>query len=305
MGSESPVCLLALGSIPLGRIDQCRGSEGHFQGRYVSPLPSCSGWRSPAKFQDWRGEEYHRATQFAPGSSSRRSSVHLQAGQNLTSKFSKHFVIASADGSKRRVAGRSTVSVVIRDDGISALCSSIGLDATRKHPGQLPPSEYGTNSDRCARRISPFGRREMAAIAAATADSDQTLPSQNGGGEKAPPTKPHPEVHPADVVQAQLKALRENDLATVFEFASPANKARTGPLLRFSEMLEGRAYNVMIGHASAEILSTITISSNRFQQRVVIKGNNGKQAIFQWSLSRQEEGPYESCWMTDAVRRDD
>ncbi|CAM6128236.1 unnamed protein product [Calypogeia fissa] len=304
MGSDGPVALLALGSIPLGRIDQCRGSEGYCPARYAGPLPSCSGWRSPVKFQDLNGEDYHRATLCTPVTPPRRSSLPLKTGQRLTSKFSTHLLIASAEGSKRRGAGRSTVSVV-REDGISALCSSIGLDATRKHPGQLPPSEYGTCSDRCARRISPFGRREMGVIAAATADSDQTLPSQNGGGEKAPPTKPHPEVHPADVVQAQLKALRENDLATVFEFASPTNKARTGPLLRFSEMLEGRAYNVMIEHASADILSTITISSNRFQQRVSIKGHNGKQATFQWSLSRQEEGPYEHCWMTDAVRRDD
>ncbi|KAL2634411.1 hypothetical protein R1flu_005890 [Riccia fluitans] len=70
-------------------------------------------------------------------------------------------------------------------------------------------------------------------------------------------------------------------------------------------MLEGRAYNVMIGHVKSEVLSTITISENRFQQRIVIEGATGNKATFQWSLSRQEEGPFESCWMTDAVRRDE
>jgi hypothetical protein len=160
MGSDGPVALLGLGSKPLGRFDQCLGSEGYCPAKYAGLLPSCSGWRSPVKFQDFHGEEYHRATLSIPATPPRRT----------------HFLTASAEGSKRRGAGRSTVSAA-RDDWILALCSSIGLDATRKHPGQLSP---GTCSDRCARRISPCRRREMAVIAAATADSDQTLPSQNG-----------------------------------------------------------------------------------------------------------------------------
>jgi hypothetical protein len=168
MGSEGPVALLALASIPLGRIDQCHG-------RYASPLPSSSGWGGPARYQDRRREEYQRATQFLSGSPIRRSSLHLKAGHRTKSSLSKYLVDASADGSKRRVAGRSAIS----DDCISALCSNIGLDATRKHPGQLSPSDYGS-SDRSARRISPSGKRERAGIAGATADSDQTVPSPNG-----------------------------------------------------------------------------------------------------------------------------
>eukprot|EP00249_Psilotum_nudum_P018643 c26900_g1_i1 orf=732-1688(+) len=149
-------------------------------------------------------------------------------------------------------------------------------------------------------------RRHVVAITvAATADSDQTFPSQNEGGEKTIPGKPSPEIEPADVVQAQLKALREIDMATAFEFASPKNKAYTGPLSRFTEMIQGRAYNVMIGHESAEILSSLFISPCKFQQRVFIKGANDNQATFSWSLSKQEEGIFQGCWMTDSVHRDD
>eukprot|EP00246_Nothoceros_aenigmaticus_P012486 TRINITY_DN3909_c0_g1_i1.p1 TRINITY_DN3909_c0_g1~~TRINITY_DN3909_c0_g1_i1.p1 ORF type:complete len:325 (+),score=28.36 TRINITY_DN3909_c0_g1_i1:308-1282(+) len=142
-------------------------------------------------------------------------------------------------------------------------------------------------------------------VTAAATDSDQTSPSQNGGGEKGLPKKPHPQVAPSEVVQAQLKALHNRDLGSVYEFASPANKAHTGPLSRFSEMLEARPYRVMLGHVSAEVLSTVTIGPTRFQQRIMIKGAGGTEAIFSWSLSKQEEGSYEGCWMTDTVRRDD
>ncbi|EFJ10047.1 hypothetical protein SELMODRAFT_427438 [Selaginella moellendorffii] len=146
-----------------------------------------------------------------------------------------------------------------------------------------------------------FVDRDFSVRASASAGPGQT---QNGGGEKALPVKPDPSVTPDDVVLAQLKALRERDLATVYEFASPANKSHTGPLPRFTQMME-RAYSLMIGHKDARILSSMTISPNRFQQRIVITGANGKNATFSWALSKQEEGAHEGCWMTDTVRRDD
>eukprot|EP00250_Pteridium_aquilinum_P028987 c38248_g1_i1 orf=273-1079(+) len=158
-------------------------------------------------------------------------------------------------------------------------------------------------------------KRSVMVTASATGDSDQSSSSHEEDGEgivgcckeedKAPPKKPSPEIEPTDVVQAQLQALRDRDFITVFEFASPKNKAHTGPLSRFTEMIQGRAYNVMLGHTSAEVLSTLLVGPERFQQRVLITGTNGKQAIFSWSLSRQETDPFQDCWMTDSVHRDE
>lgn len=155
----------------------------------------------------------------------------------------------------------------------------------------------------------------MAITGAATADSDQTFPSQDEGEDRAVdeargkqrviPGKPSPEIEPADVVQTQLKALQERDIMTVFEFTSPKNKAHTGPLSHFTEMIQGRAYNVMLGHTSADILSTLSIDPGRFQQRILIKGANGNQVVFSWSLSKQESDPFEGCWMTDSIHRDE
>ncbi|KAH7387785.1 hypothetical protein KP509_16G040900 [Ceratopteris richardii] len=70
-------------------------------------------------------------------------------------------------------------------------------------------------------------------------------------------------------------------------------------------MIQGRAYNMMLGHTSAEVLSTLTSSPKAFQQRVCIKDASGKQVVFLWSLSKQETGPLQDCWMTDSVHRDD
>lgn len=158
-------------------------------------------------------------------------------------------------------------------------------------------------------------RSTVLVIASATANSDQSPPSHEEDGEgaigccedevKVLPKKPSPEIDPGDVVQAQLQALHDHDFTTVFEFASPKNKAHTGPLSRFTDMIQGRAYNVMLGHKSAEVLSTLSVGPERFQQRVLITGSNGKQAIFSWSLSRQETDPFQDCWMTDSVHRDE
>lgn len=169
-----------------------------------------------------------------------------------------------------------------------------------------PPQEVGT----CV-----LPKRFVLVVASATANSDDFASGHEENGEggvgcckgegKVPPKQPSPEIEPADVVQAQLQALRDNDFVTLFEFASPKNKAHTGPLSRFTEMIQGRAYSMMLGHKSAEVLSTLSVAPERFQQRVRITSSNGKRAIFSWSLSRQETDPFQDCWMTDSVHRDE
>eukprot|EP00850_Spirogloea_muscicola_P022693 SM000307S11690 [mRNA] locus=s307:96851:98911:- [translate_table: standard] len=171
--------------------------------------------------------------------------------------------------------------------------SSVRQSHGKRAPGRSPGS-----------LTVPARDGQPGVVVSATAGSDQSA-SSNGGSEQTTPLKPDPEIGPAQVVQAQLEALRRRDLSTVFEFASPANKAHTGPLSSFSTMLESRAYNMMLEHAEARILSTVSIGPTRFQQRVSFVGAGGIETIFVWSLSKQEEGSYKDCWMTDMVRRDD
>ncbi|KAJ7563534.1 hypothetical protein O6H91_03G114200 [Diphasiastrum complanatum] len=205
--------------------------------------------------------------------------------------------------SSERILSRMQESFSVDTCMVLPISAAVRSGASRKQQDRLLLGAHKNES--YVSNLSHVPRREIASTVFATADSDQTLPNQNGGGGQSGPITPNPELDPTQVVQAQLRALRAKDFATVFEFASPDNKQRTGPLAHFCQILEGRAYNVMIGHTTAEVLSSISVSTSRFQQRILIKGSEGNKAIFSWSLSQQEEGPLKGCWMTDAVRRDD
>jgi hypothetical protein len=129
---------------------------------------------------------------------------------------------------------------------------------------------------------------------------------------------PHPLLTPRQVVELQILALRRHDIAACFAFASPDNRAVTGPLARFTELLE-RYYPCML-------------VSLRAQACRIMTGEMSKQAIFAvsfapppgggpehdgylWILerhlwipeneseaeSRYDHDPEAECWMTDGV----
>ena len=127
----------------------------------------------------------------------------------------------------------------------------------------------------------------------------------------APPqaTKPGPSLTPAQVIAIQLYALQnnshlENDrgIEITFNFASPANRAMTGPLPRFINMVKNPLYSVMLDFDSFET-APIERNGERVQQRVTLIHKQGRRAIFMWTLSKQKEAPYVNCWMTDGVIR--
>jgi hypothetical protein len=122
---------------------------------------------------------------------------------------------------------------------------------------------------------------------------------------------PHPEpsLSPSQVVSIVLNALQHNDdpqpdagIATTFEFASPANREETGPLPRFALMIKNPAYRVMLGFRRAT-RGPLEQDGSRARQRVVIVGRDGSEVTYVFLLSKQSDGPYANCWMTDAVIR--
>ena len=124
-----------------------------------------------------------------------------------------------------------------------------------------------------------------------------------------PAPHPAPTLSPGQVVTIVLNALQHNDdpqpdagIATTFEFASPANREETGPLRRFALMIKNPAYRPMLGFRSATRLP-IEIDGSRARQRVVIIGRDGSQVTYVFLLSKQSDGPYANCWMTDGVIR--
>ena len=115
---------------------------------------------------------------------------------------------------------------------------------------------------------------------------------------------PSPEHPPERVVAIQLEALRLNDdadrgIAVAFRFASPANKAATGPLPRFALMIHNGPYRLMLDYVTA-VYDPVVVMDRRAIQRVTLVSKKGIMS-YVFHLSRQSDGPCRDCWMTDAV----
>jgi hypothetical protein len=120
---------------------------------------------------------------------------------------------------------------------------------------------------------------------------------------------PDPSYGPDRVVEIQVTALASNDdpvenagIKTAYNFASPANRRATGPLARFTRMVEGSQYAPMIDHAEA-VAGPIERDGHRATQRVTLTGSGPRQrtVTYQFGLSKQPDGPLEGCWLTDRV----
>ena len=115
---------------------------------------------------------------------------------------------------------------------------------------------------------------------------------------------PDPALSPSEVVRIQIEALRHNDgqnrgIAVAFRFASPANRANTGPLARFIPMIKHGPYALMLDFRDATYGPVETVA-DRARQRVTLTGT--RETMTYWFyLSRQSEPPYVGCWMTDSV----
>lgn len=113
---------------------------------------------------------------------------------------------------------------------------------------------------------------------------------------------PTPELSPAEVVQAQLSALKrggEADLRAVFAYASPPNREQTGPAERFARMLR-EGYAPMIGHRSAELAPTFQMAEEAIQP-VLLVDAEGREHRYLFLLGRYDVPGCEACWMTDGV----
>ncbi len=124
-----------------------------------------------------------------------------------------------------------------------------------------------------------------------------------------PDPDPSPEWSPAEVIRIQVEALLDNDhptrdsgIATAFRFASPGNRAATGPLDRFTDMVHGPVYGVLLGPARAEY-GLVRVEDDLAVQEVTLVRDDGTRDTFLFALSLQKGGACDGCWMTDAVVR--
>ncbi len=119
--------------------------------------------------------------------------------------------------------------------------------------------------------------------------------------------EPSVDLGPGDVVKIVIQALSRNDephgnagIETTYNFASPSNKANTGPLARFIRMVKAPPYGIMVDHAESEF-SEVVLMGYKAYQMVRLVAADGRVEIFAFRLSKQRDGEFKDMWMTDAV----
>ena len=119
--------------------------------------------------------------------------------------------------------------------------------------------------------------------------------------------KPNKTLSPYDVVEVQLKALKNNDsqdrgIRQTWLFAHPDNKKVTGPYERFRIMIYGEQYKYLINHSSYKI-RLITNSPNSFIYRIEILSKKKKLIFYEWHVQKGNDVNCEGCWFTSAVSK--
>ena len=120
--------------------------------------------------------------------------------------------------------------------------------------------------------------------------------------------KPTPEINPEEVVKIQLSSLMNNNkpylnagIEQTWEFAHPSNRAFTGPIQRFTQMMYAPSYAVMLDHKKHDIIE-VKLDKNVAYFFIELTSIDGKMFGFKWTLEKvKEEGGFKDCWMTTAV----
>ena len=120
--------------------------------------------------------------------------------------------------------------------------------------------------------------------------------------------KPTPEINPEEVVKIQLSSLMNNNepylnagIEQTWEFAHPSNRAFTGPIQRFTQMMYAPSYAVMLDHKKHDIIQ-VKLDKNIAYFFIELTSIDGKMFGFKWTLEKvKEEGGFKDCWMTTAV----
>lgn len=126
-----------------------------------------------------------------------------------------------------------------------------------------------------------------------------------GGCAGAGGRHPDASLPPSTVVRLQVEALAEasasDGIAVAFRFASPANKEATGPLERFTGIVQAPSYSPLLDHLDAAY-GPLHVEGRFAAQVVEILARDGSRHTYLFELTRQRGGPFDGCWMTDSVR---
>lgn len=136
-----------------------------------------------------------------------------------------------------------------------------------------------------------------------SASTREILPFEEVSSTVASLVQPDPSIAPQDVVRIQLDALSDPQQAQgilqCMTFASPGNRLVTGPLERFARIVRSKPFSLL---ASSDRLLIGEPRLIEGKARVLVTSvKSRKLTSFVWVLTKQDEAPFEGCWMTDGV----
>ena len=125
---------------------------------------------------------------------------------------------------------------------------------------------------------------------------------------KADLIKPSITLKPFDILMIQLNSLQNNNvpfkdagIEQTWEFAHPNNKAMTGPLEKFKQMIYSKSYEILIRHEKSEI-TILNETNNKSVYKVYILSKDKKKYYYIWQIEKVlKNGNLENCWMTTSV----
>jgi hypothetical protein len=143
-------------------------------------------------------------------------------------------------------------------------------------------------------------------------------PAEHSGAPGAslpsvPELNPDPSFSPGKVIKLIVDALRKNDapdrdsgLATAYRFCSPANRKANGSFDNFTRNVKSATYAPLLNHPRAAYGRIIRDARQPVAQQAVwiLDQADNVLAVYTFTVSKQENGEYKDCWMTEAVRRE-
>lgn len=155
-----------------------------------------------------------------------------------------------------------------------------------------------SNSSASIRQFPRFTATALLALLLCLAQTARTA--------EGDPLSPATDYSPQEVVRIVIEALGNNGtlgadegIATVFRFASPGNRANTGPLERFTTMIK-RGFSDMLDHEGSRY-DEMEISGNTAVQAVWLLTASGEEVGYAFQLGKQPDGTFADMWMTEAV----
>ena len=125
---------------------------------------------------------------------------------------------------------------------------------------------------------------------------------------KADIIKPSNSIKPEQVVQIQLEGLKNNNIPKIdngikqtWEFAHPNNQKNTGPIEKFTNMIKGNSYKMLLNHLEHKIVEK-QLSNLTASYEVTVLDENKTYYKFYWQVEKYtKEGILKGCWLTTMV----